>query len=151
MAFNTYVRQSIIKEGELNMKLKSSLILQIMIPYFLFLACSEPTTSLQGKTEFITRVWNGEEFFLITLDDSTFRGKDFVETFEFKNDGTYFLYKYSMSSMGRIGQWKFEDDGNRIKLTPDGANSEDFPILELNTESFIFGDTTLHGYKLIAK
>ena len=133
------------------MKTTSSLILQIMVPYFLFLTCSESTNSLQGKTEFITRLWNGEEFFLITLDDSTLRGKDFVETFKFKNDGTYFLYKYSMSSMGRIGHWKFEDDGNQIKLTPDGANSEVFPILELNTESFIFGDTTLHWYKLVAK
>ena len=133
------------------MKKLSSFILLFFILCCLFLGCSDSPTDIQDKTDLIIREWKGEEFFLIVVNDSTFTGKDFVETFEFKNDGSYFLYKYSMSSMGIIGQWVLEDDGDRIKFSQDDANFDVFSIVELSPKSFVFGDTTLHGYKLVSK
>lgn len=113
-------------------------------------ACTESSpTDLEAKTEMLTRSWKGEEFFLITIDDSTFLGKDFVVTFDFSSDGSYFLYQYTMSSYGRIGQWKFEDQGGSISLSADHGYSEVFDIRELTSSLFVMGDTNSRGYRLV--
>jgi hypothetical protein len=107
------------------------------------------STELQIKTIMLARSWTGEEFFVITVGDSSFRGKDFVERLSFTSDGGYFLYKYSMSGPGRTGQWSFEDTGNSLRLTQDGVYSEVFPIRELSSTVLVLGDTNSRGYALM--
>jgi hypothetical protein len=115
--------------------------------------CSEKEslTDVQVKTNMITHSWMGEEYFTITVSDSSFRGKDFVETFVFRKDGSYFYYKYTMSSLGWIGKWNLEDNGNRLRLVRDDTYSEEFPITYLSSTSFILGDTNSRGYNLVSK
>jgi hypothetical protein len=113
-------------------------------------SCTETSlTDLEVKKQILTRSWTGEEFFLITASDSTFRGKDYVATFDFRNDGSYFFYRYSMSSLGRIGQWRLEDNGNRLSLSEDQGYSEVFAVRELTSTSLVLGDTNSRGYKLV--
>ncbi len=133
------------------MKSKSSLFLTSVIFCLFLIGCSDSSTDSQNKTDLITRSWRGEEFFLIPRNDSTFRGKDLVETLEFRKDGSYFLYQYTMSSMGEVGQWKLEENDNQLRLTRKGTVSEVFSITQLNSTSFVLGDTNSRGYKLFPK
>jgi hypothetical protein len=113
-------------------------------------SCNQTSpTDLEVKKQLLTRSWTGEEFFLITTTDSTFRGKDFVATFDFRSDGSYFLYKYAMSSLGRTGEWALDEGGTRISLNEGQSYSEVFPIRELTSTSLVLGDTGSRGYKLI--
>lgn len=129
----------------------SSLFFTVILFSCFCLGCSDSPTASQDKSKILTQTWTGEEFFLITIGDSTFKGKDYVETFEFKKDESYFFYKFTMSSLGKVGSWKLENDDTRIKLKQDSSYSEIFPILVLNSASFIMGDTNLHWSKLIPK
>lgn len=132
------------------MRTKNSLIL-ISVIFTLFLSvCTDSSTGPQSKIDLITRSWRGEEYFLI-YTDSTFRVKDLVETLEFKSDGSYFFYKPTMSSMGVIGQWKLEGNGNQLRLTRDTEHSEVLPITHLSSASFVIGDTNSRGFKLVPK
>ena len=128
----------------------SSRLLPIFLVSLTFALCTETSpTDLEVKTRMLVRTWTGEEFFTITRTDSAFLRKDYVATFDFRNDGSYFLFKYSMSGPGKVGQWKLEDNGNRISLAEGESYSEVFPILELNTGSLVLGDTTSRGYSLV--
>ncbi len=115
--------------------------------------CSEKEslTDAQVKTNLITRSWMGEEFFMITFGDSSVRGRDFVGAFDFRKDGSYYYYTFSMSSPGWIGNWNFEDNGNRIRLVRNDMYIEEYTITHMSAISFILGDTNSHGYKLIPK
>jgi len=113
--------------------------------------CSDSPTEIESKTNLIARSWKGEEYFLISFEDTTSRGKDLVETLEFRKDGSYFFYKFSMSSMGIVGYWKLEENGKLLRLSKDDTHSELFSITELNSTSFVIGDTNSRGYKLFPK
>ena len=132
------------------MRTKNSLFF-ISVIFGLFLSgCADSTTGPQSKIDLITRAWRGEEYFLI-YNDATFRAKDLVETLEFKKDGSYFFYKHTMSSMGIVGQWYLEGNGNHLRLQRDASNSEVFPITNLSSTSFVLGDTNSRGFKLVPK
>ena len=128
----------------------SSRLLPIFLVSLTFALCTETSpTDLEIKTRMLVRTWMGEEFFTITRTDSAFLRKDYVATFDFRNDGSYFLFEYSMSGPGKVGQWRLEDNGNRISLTEGESYSEVFPIHKLNASSLVLGDTTSRGYSLV--
>ena len=131
------------------MRTKNSLFLTSVI-FSLFLSGCADSTGPQSKIDLITRPWKGEEYFPI-YGNPTFRAKDLVETLEFKKDGSYFFYKYTMSSMGIAGQWNLEGNGNQLRLTRDAAHSEVFPITHLSSASFVIGNTNSRGFKLVPK
>lgn len=124
-----------------------------LVPILLLgLVCASCTqtsiTDLEVKKQMLTRSWMGEEFFLIAARDSTLRAKDYIAIFDFRSDGSYLFYKYTMSSLDS-GQWRLEDDGNRLSLSEGQGYSEVFPVRQLTSTSLVLGDTNSRGYKLV--
>jgi len=120
----------------------------LLVVGFLLISCSE--TSPTDVEELITQSWYGEEFLTRTVGDTTLRGKDFVATFEFKNDGSYYFEKFTMSHPGEVGRWSLKDGETSIKLTHGSDYSEIYDIKELTASSFVMGDTNSHGFKLVS-
>ncbi len=106
-------------------------------------------TAVETPEHLRIRTWSGVEFFLIAMSDTTIHGRDFVETFEFRSDGSYFYYKPSMSSLGRIGQWELNDHADTLTLSAGDTYAEAFAIRSLTATALVLGDTLTRGYSLI--
>ena len=133
------------------MKLK---FISLLFPFFVFCfapGCVDDSSQAdtQTKVNMLTRSWHGEEFFIHTVGDSSFRRKDEVQEFSFASDGSYFLYKYTMSSMGKTGHWTLKNNGDSLRLTDDATYSEVFFLRELSPSTMVLGDTNTRGYALI--
>jgi hypothetical protein len=101
-----------------------------------------------SKADMLTRSWHGEEFFTISRADTSFRIKDMVHELSFSKDGSYFFYKYTMSSMGRTGHWTLIAIEDSLRLT-DATMSEVFFIRQLSVSALILGDTNSRGFALV--
>ncbi len=122
----------------------------LIISCIVSVQCSRDTSNdVALRSRMLTRSWTGDEFLPHSVIDSSTHNKDFVATFEFKDDGSYFLYKFDMSGFGKTGVWKLENDGTAISLTDDDNHAESFSIRELTSNSLVLGDTGTHGYRLV--
>jgi len=109
-------------------------------------SCTETTPS--DTKELLTRSWGGDQFFLVTVNDSTRRFRDMVAILDFRNDGSYLFLKHTMSHPAEVGEWSLEDGETKIKLSLTADYSEIYDITELTSSLFIMGDTNSRGFKL---
>jgi hypothetical protein len=126
-----------------------SLLFPFLVLFFIP-GCVDESSEEDGdcKVNMLTRSWYGEEFFIISLSDTSFKAKDFVHELSFARDGSYFFYKYTMSSMGRTGHWTLIANGDSLRLT-DATMSEVFFVRQLSLSALTLGDTNSRGFALV--
>ena len=116
----------------------------------LLLGCSDSPTDIENTTNLITRVWKGESFSAVTIEDTLFLARDLITQLEFKKDGNYHVSRASNSTMtGRNGTWSLDGNGQRVKMFLGATHVEELPIILLSNTRLVLGDTTTHGYSLV--
>ncbi len=130
--------------------MKTVILTPLMIACLVNFACSEHASQDKARrSQMLTRSWSGDEFFPQNVKGSTARIKDYVATLEFRDDGSYFLYKFSMDGFGKTGEWKLDSQGTGIFLEGNDGQSESLRIRELTSSSLVLGDTNVRGYNLV--
>jgi len=134
------------------MKSKFISLLLVFVPLCFVPGCADdtPVGDSDNKVNLLTRSWYGEEFFTITLADTSFKAKDRVSELSFARDGSYHFYKNTMSSStGQNGHWAFASGEDSLKLTRDTIYAETFFLTSLTSSALVLGDTNTRGFALV--